>query len=178
MIGDGNNIRTLLRKFYFSLLPTSVLRTKYLYKHKNWFHHIGANFHFQPRMLPADPELISFGDNVKIAANVTFINHDMIACLLKDMGISNISQYQGCIEIGNNVMIGAGSIVLPNVRIGNNVIIGAGSIVSKNIPDNCVAVGVPCKVVGDIKTIIEKRIQYQGCDVSTLWGKFTKFNMV
>ena len=156
MIGDGNNIRTLLRKFYFSLLPTSVLRTKYLYKHKNRFHHIGANFHFQPRMLPADPELISFGDNVKIAANVTFINHDMIAWLLKDMGISNISQYEGCIEIGSNVMI------------------GAGSIVSKNIPDNCVAVGVPCKVVGDIKTIIDKRIQYQGGDVKTLWEYFNK----
>ena len=55
---------------------------------------------------------------------------------------------QGEIKVGNNVFIGARSTVLYDVSIGNNVIIGAGSLVNKDIPDNSVAVGVPCRVVG------------------------------
>lgn len=45
-------------------------------------------------------------------------------------------------------MIGAGTVILPDVKIGSNVVIGAGSIVCKDIPDNSVAAGVPCRVVG------------------------------
>ncbi|MDG1398178.1 MAG: DapH/DapD/GlmU-related protein [Polaribacter sp.] len=49
--------------------------------------------------------------------------------------------------MGNNVWIGANSTVLPEVVIGNNVVIGANSLVNKDIPDNSVAVGNPCKVI-------------------------------
>jgi sugar O-acyltransferase (sialic acid O-acetyltransferase NeuD family) len=49
--------------------------------------------------------------------------------------------------INNNVQIGAGSIILPNIIIGENAIIGAGAVVTKDIPDNCIAVGVPAKVI-------------------------------
>jgi acetyltransferase-like isoleucine patch superfamily enzyme len=52
--------------------------------------------------------------------------------------------------IGNNVQIGANSIIAPGVTIGDNVVIGALSYVNKDIPSNSVAVGAPCKV---IKTI-------------------------
>lgn len=51
------------------------------------------------------------------------------------------------ITIGNNVWIGGHVTVLPGVTIGNGVTIGAGSVVVKDIPDNCVAVGNPCKVI-------------------------------
>ena len=51
------------------------------------------------------------------------------------------------VTIGDNVWIGGGVIVCPGVSIGNNVTIGAGSVVTKNIPDNVVAVGNPCRVV-------------------------------
>jgi len=51
------------------------------------------------------------------------------------------------IVIGNNVFIGANSVILPSVNIGNNVVIGAGSIVAKDIPSNSIAVGNPCKVI-------------------------------
>lgn len=53
-------------------------------------------------------------------------------------------------------MIGVGSRILPNVKIGSNVIIGAGSIVSKVIPDNSVAVGIPCRVLGNFNDLVEK----------------------
>ncbi len=51
------------------------------------------------------------------------------------------------IRIGNNVFVGANSVLLPGVTIGDNVVIGAGSIVSKNIPENSIALGNPCMVV-------------------------------
>lgn len=62
------------------------------------------------------------------------------------------------ITIGDNVWIGGGTIVLPGVTIGNNSIIGAGSVVSKNIPDNVIAVGNPCKVLREI-TVEDKMLK-------------------
>ena len=49
--------------------------------------------------------------------------------------------------MGNNVWIGGGAIILPGVTIGDNVVIGAGSIVTKDIPDNVIAAGNPCRVI-------------------------------
>ncbi len=51
------------------------------------------------------------------------------------------------VTIGNYCWIGGGSIILPGIKIGNNCVIGAGSVVTKDIPDNSVAVGNPCKVI-------------------------------
>ena len=58
------------------------------------------------------------------------------------------------VTVGNNVFIGAYSIILPGTVIGNNCIIGAGSLVRGTIPDNSVAAGVPARV---IKTVAEYR---------------------
>ncbi|MDY3920531.1 MAG: DapH/DapD/GlmU-related protein, partial [Hallerella porci] len=54
------------------------------------------------------------------------------------------------VEIGNDVWVGGNSVILPGVKIGNNVVIGAGSVVTKNIPDNVIAAGNPCKVIRKI----------------------------
>ena len=54
------------------------------------------------------------------------------------------------VHIGKNCWLGAGAIVLPGVTIGDNTVIGAGSVVTKDIPDNVVAVGNPCKVLRPI----------------------------
>ena len=87
------------------------------------------------------PKLISIGNNVTLT-NVTLLTHD--ASPKKSLGYTRF----GKVSIGNNVFIGWNSIILPNVTIGNNVIIGAGSIVSRDIPDNSIAVGSPCHVIG------------------------------
>ena len=50
-------------------------------------------------------------------------------------------------HIGNHVIIGANAVILGDIKIGNNVIIGAGAVVLQNIPDNCIAVGVPAKII-------------------------------
>ena len=64
---------------------------------------------------------------------------------------------RGGVEIGNNVFIGMHSTILKGVHIGNNVIIGANSLVNKDIPNNCVAVGNPCKVIMSLEQYYEKR---------------------
>lgn len=60
-------------------------------------------------------------------------------------------EYALPITIGKNCWIGGNSIVLPGITIGNNCVIGAGSVVTKNIPDNSIAVGNPCRVIKETK---------------------------
>uniref|UniRef100_UPI00301C5769 DapH/DapD/GlmU-related protein n=3 Tax=Bacteria TaxID=2 RepID=UPI00301C5769 len=61
-----------------------------------------------------------------------------------------VAQFNIPIHIGDNVWIGANSVVLPGVKIGENSVIGAGSVVTKDIPSNVVAVGNPCRVLREI----------------------------
>ena len=62
----------------------------------------------------------------------------------------------GCVTIGDNVFIGAGTVVLPNVVIGSNVIVGANSTVTHNIPDNTVIAGNPAKIIDSLDSYITK----------------------
>ena len=104
---------------------------------------VGKNFNRLNGVIldPSHCWLISIGDNVTIAPRVHILAHDASTKMFLDY--TKI----GCVEIGNNVFIGAESVVLPGVKIGNNVIIGANSTVTHNIPDNSVAVGSPAKVI-------------------------------
>lgn len=173
MKGNGNSIGTLARKLWFYILPTSGLRTRYIRRNAKLFRHVGEKLFWQPRKFPADPEYISIGNNVKIAADVVFINHDTSAQMLNHKFRTNeFESTRGCIDIGDNVMIGTGVRILPNVRIGSNVVIGAGSIVTKDIPDNCVAVGIPCKATGTFERFVEKRRQNRGLHDEELWHAF------
>lgn len=107
------------------------------------------NVHFDPDW----PFLIEIGDNVTIT-NSTLLTHDASTWpFLKKSRI-------GGITIGNNVFIGHGSIILPNVRIGDNVIIGAGSVVTKDIPSDSIAAGNPCKVIGAYGDYVKKHEGY------------------
>ena len=134
---------------------------------------LGGGIFWQPRTFPTDPELISIGDNVMIASGVEFINHDIVAHMLnKKYDTHDFQPMKGCISIGDNVMIGAGTVILPNVRIGSNVVIGAGSIVCKDIPDNVVAAGVPCRVVGEFDKLAEKYKSVRKLSTEELWKEF------
>ena len=84
---------------------------------------------------------IKIGDNVVFGPRVRILAHDASTGVF--LGYTRVAN----VHIGNNVFIGAHSIVLPGVTIGDNVVIGAGSIVSKDIPSNSVAVGTPAKVI-------------------------------
>ena len=107
-------------------------------------------------------EDVYFFDNVRVATNVTFVTHDVSHNMLNNLpealeGKYRFKEKKGKIVIGDNVFIGANSLILYDVTIGNNVIVGAGSIITKDLPDNSVCAGVPCKVIGSFEDFVEKR---------------------
>lgn len=119
---------------------------------KKGFKH-GKNFSYNSGY-PIDgnwPWLISVGDNVTLATGVKLLAHDASTAR-----ISGVHTKIGIVEIGNNVFIGANSIVLPNVRIGDNVVVAAGSVVTKDIPSNNVYGGVPAKRICSFDEYAEK----------------------
>ncbi len=108
---------------------------------------IGDNFYANFDCIILDVNKVNIGNNVFFAPRVGLYTagHPI------DKDVRNTQlEYGKPIKIGDDVWIGANSIVLPGVTIGNNVVIGAGSVVNKDIPDNVVACGNPCKVIRKI----------------------------
>ena len=109
--------------------------------------HIGENFYANFNLVLVDDGEIHIGNKVMIGPNVTLCTtgHPVYP-LYREM----VAHYSLPIHIGNNVWIGAHSVILPGVTIGDNAVIGAGSIVTRDIPANVVAVGNPCRVMREI----------------------------
>lgn len=149
-----------LKRYWMMLRLISIgggySRAEYL-KKKHYFRSIGEHVYLQPWNFGTEPEMISFGDNVHVASNVNFVNHDITALMFRYMDNNpNYEERKGSIVIGDNVFIGAGTRILYDVTIGDNVIIGAGSLVNKDIPSGTVAAGVPCKVIGKFEDYKKK----------------------
>lgn len=102
------------------------------------------------------PSLISIGDNVDMNKNFSIYTHDYGSGVFKN-AYDTVLNSSGKVSIGNNIYFGANCTVLKGVSIGDNCIIGAGSIVSHDIPANSVAVGNPCRVVCSLEEYYEKR---------------------
>jgi sugar O-acyltransferase (sialic acid O-acetyltransferase NeuD family) len=93
---------------------------------------------------------VKIGKGCIVYYNV-LITHD---CLVGDfVELSPNAILLGNVEVGSFSQIGANATVLPKVKIGKNVIIGAGSVVTKDIPDNCLALGTPAKVVKEFEQL-------------------------
>lgn len=118
--------------------------------HSNWggrHVHMGNGVYANFNLTLVDDTHIYIGNNVMMGPNVVIdsATHPIRPDIRKKQAQYNLPVY-----IGNNVWIGAGSIILPGVHIGDNSVIGAGSVVSKDIPANVVAVGTPCRVLREI----------------------------
>ena len=105
---------------------------------------IGENFFANFNLTVMDDARVYIGDNVAIGPNVSILatNHPLIAA---------------DIHIGNNVWIACNTVIIDGVRIGDNVVIGAGSVVTKDIPSGYLAYGNPCKPVRPITAADSKR---------------------
>lgn len=118
--------------------------------HANWGgHHVhfGSGIYANSNLTLVDDGHIYIGDKVMIGPNVTIATAGHpINPKLRERGL----QFNKDVYIGENTWIGAGAIIVPGVRIGKNTVIGAGSVVTKDIPDNVVAVGNPCRVMRSV----------------------------
>lgn len=133
--------------------PTSKENAELL-KARDYFYSMGEECYINIDANFTDPKYVKIGNNVSLSG-CTLIGHDgSIAVFAQKTG--KILDKVGKIEIGDNVFIGHGAIILPNVIIGSNVIVAAGAVVSKDIPDGSVVGGVPAKVIGTTEDYINK----------------------
>lgn len=108
-----------------------------------------------------EPYLITLGDEVRVSFGVSFITHDGGTWAFRDIPkYQDIIKY-GKINVEKRTFIGARSIIMPGVTIGERCVIGAGSIVTSDIPDGCVAVGSPAKVIMKTEEYAEKCLAAQ-----------------
>ncbi len=151
---DYNNLRPTQYKEREELLRKLLgsCKNNFTMEQSVWFDYgynisIGENFFSNHNLVILDGAPVTFGDNVFIAPNCGFYTatHPLDA-EQRNEGL----EYAHPITVGNNVWIGADVSVMPGVEIGNNSVIGAGSVVVKSIPANSVAVGNPCKVIKQI----------------------------
>ena len=144
---------------------TTELETEYRVKLlKELFGKTGEKIHIEP------PFYCDYGYNITVGESF-YANFDCIILDVNKVNIGNnvffgprvciytaghpidadvrntLLEYGKPIKIGNNVWIGGNTIINPGITVGNNVVIGSGSIITKDIPENVIAVGNPCKVL-------------------------------
>ena len=120
--------------------------------------YLGNNVSINMNCTFVDCNKIEIGDNVMIASNVQIytathpieLKERLTENWSPDSGKHFCQVYALPVKIEDGCWIGGGVIILPGVKIGKGSVIGAGSVVVKDIPENCVAVGNPCKVIRKI----------------------------
>lgn len=105
---------------------------------------IGERFYSNHNMIILDGAKVTFGNDVFVGPNCSFYttNHPLDVAR-RNEGLEQVKS----ITVGDNVWIGGNAIILQGVTIGDNVVIGAGSVVTKDIPDNCLVIGNPARII-------------------------------
>lgn len=137
----------LLRKL-FGKIGEEILIEPNFYCDYGYNIEIGNNFYANHNLIILDGAKVTIGNHVFIAPNCGLYTagHPM-ETKLRNEGI----EYAKPITIEDHVWIGGNVVVLPGVTIGNNTVIGAGSVVTKDITDHVVAFGNPCKVMKELR---------------------------
>lgn len=115
---------------------------------------VGENFFANYNLTILDVGKVMIGSNAQIAPNVSIYT---AGHPIHPQSRNSGYEYGIGVTIGDNVWLGGNVVINPGVHIGNNAVIGSGSVVTKDIPDNVVAVGNPCKV---IKRITDEERKY------------------
>lgn len=148
-LGQGDEVRMkeLMRQMFAEVGEGCYIQPPFYANWSGKHVHLGRNVYANFNLTLVDDADIYIGDMTMIAPNVTITTatHPILPSLRE-----KALQYNVDVHIGKNVWIGAGVIILPGVTIGDNSVIGAGSVVTKDIPANVVAVGIPCRVMRPI----------------------------
>ncbi len=124
-----------------------------VYFHYGKHTRIGKNFFGNFNLTIQDDAEVTIGDRCAFGPNVTIVTplHPLLpderTLMIADDGQKKRLCYAKPVHIGNDCWLGAGVTVCPGVTVGNNCVIGAGSVVTRDIPDNSLAFGVPCRVI-------------------------------
>lgn len=108
-----------------------------------------------------DPAYVRIGNNV-LLANCKLVGHDgSVAVLNRAYGVK--LDRVGKIDIRDNVFIGHGAIIMPNVVIGPNAIVAAGAVVTRDVPENSVVAGVPARRIGSLSETVKRLVEETQC---------------
>lgn len=144
---SNRNAQTQILKKIFGKMGDNVTINTPFWCDYGYNTSIGDYFFANHNCQILDGGKVSFGNHVFIAPNCLFTTAEhALDAKQRNEGLEVALP----ITVGNNVWIGAGTIVLGGVSIGDNTVIGAGSVVTKDIPANVIAVGVPCRVLREI----------------------------
>ena len=144
---DGEKRTALLKEMFAEIGEGCYIEPPL---HANWggrHVHFGKGVYANFNLTLVDDTHIYVGDCTMFGPNITIATagHPLLPSL-REQGY----QYNAPVHIGRNCWFGAGVIILPGITVGNNTVVGAGSIVTKDLPDNVVAVGNPCRVLREI----------------------------
>ena len=140
--------RTALLKEMFAEIGENCYIEPPLHSNMGGHHvHCGRNIYANYNLTLVDDTHIYVGDYTMFGPNVTIATagHPILP-ELRQRGL----QYNMPVRIGKNCWLGAGVIILPGITIGDDVVVGAGSVVTKDIPSGVVAVGNPCRILREV----------------------------
>jgi acetyltransferase-like isoleucine patch superfamily enzyme len=133
--------------------PSSEEYTEFLRRHGNLYA-ISSNFSILPSTIFTDPAYVRIGNKVHFSSCTPSGHDGSIAMLNRAYNVKLDSV--GKIDIRDNVFIGYGAIVLPNVTISSNAIVGAGAVVTKDVAEGDLVAGVPARPIGRVEDESEK----------------------
>ena len=143
---DPEEVRSTLRELLGSIGRDFWIQPDFYCDYGSHIH-IGERFYANYGCVILDPAEVTIGDHVFLAPRVSIYT----ATHPIDAEVRNAElEYALPIRIGSSVWIGGNAVICPGVTIGDNVVVGAGSVVTKDLPDNVIAVGNPCKILREV----------------------------
>lgn len=128
----------------------------------------------------SEPYLVSIGNHVTVTAGVRFVTHDGGVWVLRDK-YPDIDVV-GRVTVHDNVFLGLGSILMPNIEIGPNAVVAAGSVVTRSVSEGSVVGGVPAKPIRSVSEyetgVLQRAINIRSAQPDVKKNAFLKHTAV